>query len=114
MKKVTTLIRQSPFNSALPAEALRMTLGLILSENKAQVVLTEDGVHLLRAVSPERIGGQDVHRHLRTLSEMGCDIIAEEESLEAMGIGDPAIQVTRKTRSEIAELLTTSDYVLGI
>ncbi len=114
MKEVTTLIRQSPFNSALPAEVLRMTMGLILSENKVQVVLTEDGVQLLRAVLPERIGGQDVKRHLETLGELGCDIIAEVESLDARGIGDPAIEVMRKSRSEIAELLAASDTVLGV
>lgn len=114
MKQVTTLIRQSPFNFALPAEALRMTMGLILSENKVRVVLTENGVNLLRAVSPERIGGQDVQRHLKTLGELGCDIVAEEESLDASGIGDPAIEVIRKSRGEIAELLSESDTVLGI
>ncbi|MDX1763078.1 MAG: DsrE family protein [bacterium] len=114
MKQVTTLIRESPFNAALPAEVLRMTLGLILSENKAQVILTEEGVNLLRSVSPARIGGQDVHRHLRTLAELGCPVIAEQESLDASGIGAPAIEVIAKSRREIANLLAESDYVLGV
>jgi sulfur relay (sulfurtransferase) DsrF/TusC family protein len=91
-----------------------MTLGLVLSNNKVRVVLVEDGVYVLGAVSPQLIEGGDVRRHMATLQEFGCDIIAEEQSLKSREITAPTINVTAKGMDEIYELLADSDYLVGI
>ncbi len=111
MKTVTTVIRCSPFNSAIASEALRMSLGLVLGDNRVRVVFAEDGVYLLGDCSPETIEGPEVKRHIETLREFDCDLIAEQESLEARGMSETALEVKRMDRDEIARLLAESDRV---
>ncbi len=111
MKSVTTVIRRSPFNSAMASEALRMSLGLVLKEIRVRVVFAEDGVYLLGDCAPETIEGPEVKRHIETLQEFGCELIAEQESLAARGISETAFDVQRMDRHTIARLLAESDRV---
>ncbi len=113
MKQVTTLLRQSSLNSTFTSEVLRMTLGLTLSGNAVKVVLAEEGVYLLQASAPEKVGLSEMHRHIRTLQELGCPFVAEKESMEERGIRDSVFPVTREDRSTIAAILGESDLVIG-
>ena len=113
MKQVTTLLRQSPFNSTFTSEVLRMTLGLTLSGNAVKVVLAEEGVYLLQTPAPEKIGLSEIHRHVQTLQELGCLFLADQESVEERSIRDSVFPVTFKNRSAIADVLAESDLVIG-
>jgi sulfur relay (sulfurtransferase) DsrF/TusC family protein len=113
VKQVATLIRTSPLNSALVSEALRMTLGLILTGNKVKVVFAENGVYLLKAVLPEMVGYSDIKRHMETLKEFGCEFLAEKESMEERGVAQSTFETLTEDRRKIAKVLGESDLVIG-
>lgn len=113
MKRVTTVIRQSPFNSLMTAEALRMSLGLTLADNEVKVVFVEEAVYLLEALATEEMGYPDLKRHVETLKEMGCELIAEKESLQERGLGGQSDLVDIRDRDEIHEIIQQSDRVIS-
>jgi len=114
MKHVTIIISKSPFSSVLASEALRMSVGMIIMNNKLRLILSEEGVYNLNVTNHAIIQGPEVTRHLHTLQEFGCEIIAEQEAVDAGNIKDFSVSVLLKNRQEISQLLTESDYVIGI
>ncbi len=113
MKEVITLLRQPPLNRTFISEMLRMSLGLTLSGNTVKVVLAEEGIYLLQAAVPEKIGLSEIHRHVQTLQELGCPFLAEQESRETRGIGDSIFPVTWVDRRTLGKILAESDFVIG-
>ena len=113
MKRVTTVIRRSPFNSAIPTEALRMSLGLTLTDNMVTVVFVEDGVYLPASLTNEFTGYPDTKRHLETLKELGCKMVAEKESLKERDLMGRKIEVVIGSRKEIDQIIEQSDRVIG-
>ena len=113
VKKVTTVIRRSPFNSVLISEALRMSLGLTLTDNLVTVVFIEDGVYLPVSLVSEAPGYPDEKRHIKTLKEEGCELVAETESLKERGLLDQKIEMKIKSRREIDQIIEQSDRVIG-
>ena len=91
-----------------------MSVGLILSDNKINVIFIEDGVYALCPAKPEIINGPDIDKHLSMLKECGCDLIAEKKSLTDRKITDYSVDIILKNRQEISKLLAKSDYVIGI
>ena len=114
MNTITTLIRHAPFNNVAVAEGLRMSVGLLLSDNKVRIVLMEDGVYLLGTLEPQVIGAQDINRHLLTLKDFGSEIIVDQQSLDARRDFQPTLDATSKNREEIAALLSRSRHVTVI
>lgn len=112
MKRVTTIIRNSPFNSVIASEALRMSLGLTLTDNRVTVIFVEDGVYLLTAPAAEAIGYADVNRHMQTLTLVDCQLIAEKESLKKRGLGDRKVDANICDREEIDQIIEGSDRVI--
>jgi len=113
MKEVITLLRRSPLEGTFLSEMLRMSLGLTLSGNGVKVVLAGEAVSLLQAPAPEKIGLTEIHRHVRTLQELGCPFLAEKEAADERGIADPLFPVTWVTRRTIGKTLAESDLVIG-
>jgi len=113
MKQVTILLRHSPLSRTFTSESLRMTLVLTLSGNEVKVVLAEEGVYLLQASAPEQLGLTEIHRHVRTLQELGCLFVAEKESMDERGIPDAVFPVDQEDRRAIAGILSESDLVIG-
>jgi sulfur relay (sulfurtransferase) DsrF/TusC family protein len=113
VKRVITVIRQSPFNSVVASEALRMSLGLTLADNKVTVVFIEDGVYLPVSLVGETIGYPDTKRHIETLKDLGCDLVAEKESLEKRGLVDQRVGVNISSRRKIHQIIEQSDRVIG-
>ena len=113
MKKVTVVIRKSPFNTLRNSEGLRMSIGLTLRDNAVRVVFAEDGVYTLAATAPEAVASPEVKRHIETLPMLGHELIAEKESLEERGIVNTRRKVGVQTRQEIARLIAESDVVIA-
>lgn len=111
--KIAILIRLSPFNSVIATEALRMGLGLTLSDNKVTVAFLEDGVYLPVSSAADGAGFPDVIRHIETLKEMGCRLVVEKDSLEKRGLLDRKIDVEIVTRRGIDKIIAGSDRVIG-
>ena len=114
MKTITTLIRSAPFNNVVVAEGLRMSVGLLLSDNKVRVVLVEDGVYLLGILQPQIVEAQDINRHLQTLLDFGAEIIVDQKSLKARNDLPPTLDVVIKSREEIAAVLLDCQHVTVI
>jgi len=111
-KIISVLLRKSPFNTLRNAEALRMSLGLTLREDRVQVFFLEDSVYLLLKTAPERIKTAAIDRHIETLLEVEGRLIAERESLEERRIGELVVPAEIRSRREIAEMLAQSDIVI--
>ena len=112
-KTISVLLRKAPFDTVRNADALRMSLGLTLRDDKVQVIFLEDGVYTLLKTSPEAIGSAPVARHIETLQSLDCPLVVERESLEERGLGQLSLPVEIKTRAEIAGLLAQSHIVIS-
>ncbi|MBI2875264.1 MAG: DsrE family protein [Candidatus Tectomicrobia bacterium] len=112
-KRISILIRKTPFNTARNSEALRMGLGLTLRDDRVQLLFVEDGVYSLIEAHPELIGSPGLRRHLETLQELDCPLIAEKESLDQRRLNPPPPPIEVRSRQEVALLLAQSDIVIS-
>ena len=91
-----------------------MSLGLTLKDdNLVTVFFAEDGVYLPVSLASETSGYPDVKKHIETLKEMGCRIIAEKESLKERGLQDRPIDAEVISRKEIDQIIFACDSVIG-
>jgi sulfur relay (sulfurtransferase) DsrF/TusC family protein len=112
-KTISVLLRKVPFDTVRDVEALRMSLGLTLRDDRVQVLFLEDGVYTLLNTSPEAIGSPPLARHLETLLDLDCPLLVEKESLEERGLEHLVFPVKIMTRGEIAEILAQSHIVIS-
>ena len=113
MKKIIVLLRHSPFQTMRHFEALRMSVGLTMSDNPKEIVFVDDGVYLLSPrVDPARLSGFDPYTHLEMLHDMECPFVAEKESLEARGIETLRYPAEVRSRAEIARMLAEGNVVI--
>jgi sulfur relay (sulfurtransferase) DsrF/TusC family protein len=90
-----------------------MSIGLTLARNEVTVVLVEDGVYLLASSDGEAAGYADVKRHLKTLKELHCEVVAEREALEQRDVSSDNAAVAVKGHREIAHMMEQSDRVIA-
>ncbi len=114
MKHVTVIINKSPLSSIMVSEVLRMSVGLIIMNNKVRLVFAADGVYSLGLVDHERIDGPEITKHLLTLQEFGCELIAEEDAVKLAALDKVSVPIQLKNKQEIAQMLTESDAVIGV
>lgn len=113
MKRFTILLRHSPFQTMRNFEALRMTVGLTMSDNDKTLVLVEDAAYLVSPKAhPEAVHRFDPARHLEFLADTEFPMWVEKESMAERGIQDLRFQAEVKSRAEIAALLAESDAVV--
>lgn len=112
-KIISILIRKPPFNTLRNSEALRMSLGLTLQDDRVQVLFIEDGVYSLNPADPEIIGSPGLSRHLGTLQELNCPLIAEKESWDQRELGPLPSSIEVRSRKEVALLLAQSDIIIS-
>jgi sulfur relay (sulfurtransferase) DsrF/TusC family protein len=90
-----------------------MSLGLTLTDNKVTVIFIENGVYLLASSGSQEVVYPEIKRHIDTLRDLGCELIAETESLKERGLLAQKIEVKRMSRMEIGQVLMESDRVIG-
>lgn len=112
MKNVVVIIRNSPFNTVRNSEALRMSVGLTLEDNKITVIFLEDGVYLLRETNPNVISSGEIHKHIDTLRLLKHTLVAEKESLDSRDIEKLKYNVKVLTRAEISDTISKADVVI--
>ena len=111
-KKVLILIRRSPFSDIIASEALRMSIGLTLTDNEITVVFQEDAVSMLTAVIYNSDRYADIKRHIETLGELNCKLIMEKQASNKVGEINKEIDVIISSRTEIDDLIAESDHVI--
>ena len=112
MKNITVIVRNLPFNTRRNAEALRMSVGLTLREDKVTVIFMDDGVYSATQVKPELIGAPTLKKEFEALPMMKCTMLADRQSMEKRGIKNPVPNVMAVERDEIVRTITGSDIVI--
>ncbi len=112
MKKITVVVRNLPLNTRRNAEALRMSVGLTLREDKVTVIFMDDGVHTATHIKPELAGFNSLDKEFGALSMLRCSLLADKPSLQKRGIKKLIENVKPAEREEIVRTITESDIVI--
>lgn len=113
MKSIAVVVRGSPLNSAKSGEALRMSLGLTLQENRVRVFFVGEGVYCLLPLSPKMVGMREFSEFLQALIDLEVPLIAEAEAIDEAGLKQLAFHPQLLSRDEIGRLLTEHWLVIG-
>lgn len=112
MKKITVIVRNLPLNIRRNAEALRMSVGLTLREDKVTVIFMDDGVYSATRIKPELIDFAPLNKEFGALSMLKCPLLADKPSMEKRGIKELITTVKPAEREEIVRTITESDIVI--
>ncbi len=112
MKNIAVIVRNLPLNTRRNAEALRMSVGLTLREDKVTVIFMDDGIYSATRVNPELIGAPTLKKEFEALPMMKCAMLADKPSMEKRGIKNLVPNVRAAGRDEIVRTITGSDIVI--
>jgi len=112
MKKITVIVRNLPFNTRRNAEALRMSVGLTLREDKVTVIFMDDGVYSATRVKPEMIKFPSLDREFGALKMMKCNLLADKPSMEKRGIKELIENIITADHEEIVRTMNESDIII--
>ncbi|MCX9080785.1 MAG: DsrE family protein [Candidatus Methanoperedens sp.] len=112
MKKISVIIRNLPFNTRKNAEALRMSVGLTLREDKVTVIFMDDGVYTPTRTKPEIINVPPPVREFGALTMLKCRLLADKPSLEKRGIKELIENINIVEREEIVRTISESDIII--
>ncbi len=112
MKKITVILRNLPLNTRRNAEALRMSVGLTLREDKVTVIFMDDGVYTATPIKPEAINFKPQDKEFEALSMLKCAMLADKPSLERRNVKELLANVRAAGRDEIVRTITESDIVI--
>jgi sulfur relay (sulfurtransferase) DsrF/TusC family protein len=112
MKKITVIVRNLPFNTRRNAEALRMSVGLTLREDKVTVIFMDDGVYSATRVKPERINFPSLDREFGALKIMKSILLADKPSMDKRGVKELIENIKTADREEIVRTLNESDIII--
>jgi sulfur relay (sulfurtransferase) DsrF/TusC family protein len=112
MKKITVVVRNLPLNTRRNAEALRMSVGLTLREDKVTVVFMDDGVYSATHIKPELINFAPLNKEFEAFSILKCSQLADKPSMEKRRIKKLITTVKPAEREEIVRTITESDIVI--
>ena len=112
MKKITVIVRNFPFNTRRNAEALRMSVGLTLREDKVTVIFMDDGVYTATSIKPERINFPPMDREFGALRMLKSTLLADKPSMEKRGIKELIENIKTADREEIVRTMNESDIII--
>jgi sulfur relay (sulfurtransferase) DsrF/TusC family protein len=112
MKKITVVVRNLPMNTRKNAEALRMSVGLTLREDKVTVVFLDDGVYSATRTKPELVNLKPLTKEFEALSMLKCPMLADKLSMQKRSISTLVANVRAIEREEIVKMITESDIVI--
>ncbi|NJD54169.1 MAG: DsrE family protein [Candidatus Methanoperedens sp.] len=112
MKKIAVIVRNLPFNTRRNAEALRMSVGLTLREDKVTVIFIDDGIYTATPTKPEFINIPPPVKEFGALSMLKCRMLADKPSMEKRGIQEILENITCVEREEIIRTINESDIVI--
>ncbi len=112
MKKISVIVRNLPFNTRKNAEALRMSVGLTLREDKVTVIFMDDGVYTATPTKSEIINVLPPVREFGALTMLKCKLLADKPSLKERGIKELIENINIVEREEIVRTISESDIVI--
>ncbi len=112
MKKITVIVRNLPFNTRKNAEALRMSVGLTLREDKVTVIFMDDGIFSATPAKPERINLASLDREFGALSMLKGTLMADKPSMDKRGVKELIENIKIADREEIVRTMNGSDIII--
>lgn len=112
MKKITVIVRNLPLNTRRNAEALRMSVGLTLRDDKVTVIFMDDGVYSATPIKPELISFAPLDKEFEALSMMKCAMLADRASMQKRKIHSLRGNVKPTEREELVRTITESDILI--
>jgi sulfur relay (sulfurtransferase) DsrF/TusC family protein len=112
MKKITVIVRNLPLNTRRNAEALRMSVGLTLRDDKVSIIFIDDGVYSATQLKPEFIKFPNLKQEFGALSMLKCMMLADRPSLEKREVKDIQQNIKVAGRDEIVKTITEADIVI--
>ncbi len=112
MKKITVIVRNLPFNTRRNAEALRMSVGLTLREDKVTVIFIDDGVYTATPTKPELIHFAPLEREFGALTMLKCKLLADKPSMDKRELKELIENVNPVERDEIVRTINDSDIII--
>ncbi len=114
MKDVVVLIRHLPLGNLKSSEALRVSVGLTLSDYRITALFIEEGVWSATELRPGSIKGPVFKKHIETLKLLGHTLVADEDSLKARGIEKVREGIKVRPRPEILKILDNAEVVIPL
>lgn len=112
MKKITVIVRNLPFNTRRNAEALRMSVGLTLREDKVTVIFMDDGIYSATPTKPKSINLASLDREFGALTMLKCSLLADKPSMDKRGIKELIENIKKADREEIVRTINESDIII--
>ncbi len=112
MKKIAVIVKNLPMNTQRNAEALRMSVGLTLREDKVTVIFLDDGVYSATQTKPEMIKLKPSSKEFEALSMLKCPMLADKLSMQKRSISTLVTNVRAIEREELIKKITESDIVI--
>ena len=81
MAEALIIIKESPFNTVRCSEALRVGLGLTLTENQVTLLFMEDGLHALAQTRPDMIERPKVDDFFKYCGQLSVPMLADRDGL---------------------------------
>jgi sulfur relay (sulfurtransferase) DsrF/TusC family protein len=113
MKQVVVVIRRAPLNTALSGEALRMSLGLTLSDHKVTVLYAEEGAYTALGLKPEEIAQPGIKQSLDLFEGMKVRQVVEQDALESWAVPFLRKDIEPIDRRGALDLIRKADVVLS-
>ena len=113
MKRVVVLIREAPLLTVRTAEALRMAVGMTLSDHAVQVLYLESGAHGALDLKPEAIAQPGVQQSLELFEGMKVRQCVEREALEPWAVPLLRKGVELIDRRTVLERVRQADVVIA-
>jgi len=113
MKQVVVMIRRAPLTTVLTGEALRMSLGLTLSDHQVTVMYVEDGAYGALDLKPEQIGQPGIKQSLDLFEGMRVRQCVEQEALEPWVVPLLRKDVEMVNRQGVIDLIQEADVVFS-
>jgi sulfur relay (sulfurtransferase) DsrF/TusC family protein len=112
MKKITVIVRNLPLNTRRNSEALRMSVGVTLRNDKVTVIFMDDGVYSATPLEPDKVNSRSSDKEFEALSMLGCSLLADKPSLDKRSVKSLRENVVAATREELVDRITESDIVI--
>lgn len=112
MKKVAVLIREAPLATVRTSEALRMAVGLTLSDHQVHVLYLGDGAYAALDLKPEAVAQPGTQQSLELFEGMKVRQWVERQSLAPWALPLLRKGVEVKDRADILALLRRVEAVI--
>ncbi len=110
---MVVLIRTAPVTTITAAEAMRVALGLTLSDLRVTLLFADRGVWNAKRARPEIVGMQPLDESLELLPESNVLQLADRESVEREKPGELRPEVEVIPHAEVVALLNRAHAVVG-